>query len=337
MDDSRAVSTDSGTATESGASGANVEPETSSAPATAPPAGYRPANPFNTRTPHYGSGYPVQLPVFEGPLDLLLFLIEREELDINEVSLVAVTDQYLRTIEQWEEIEPGALADFLVVASRLLYIKSNRLLPRPPSSEEEEEEGSDSLIRHLLEYRQFKRIAESLRELEEAGQRVFARAGAPPDVGALGARPPDLSAVDLPLLQKALQRALARVPDDPPPPKVQAYAVTVAEKIDEVRSVFQRALSLVADGEMNDRQEVRVSFSDVVETSESRLEIVVTFLAVLELMKQHELAAVQETTFGEIYLVQAQTPMDDAHGEHVAGIDEPDADSNDDLNEDSPS
>lgn len=290
-----------------------------------PPAGYRPANPFNTRTPHYGSGYPVQLPVFEGPLDLLLYLIEREELDINEVSLVAVTDQYLRTIEQWEEIEPGALADFLVVASRLLYIKSNRLLPRPPSGEEDEEESSDSLIRHLLEYRQFKRIAESLRGWQDAGRRVFARTGGAPEIEGIGMRPPDLSNVDMPLLQKALRRALARVPDEPPPPKVQVYTVTVAEKIDEVRSIFRRRLQNLGKNE-SDRagaelaEKPRVSFSEMVETSRTRMEIVVTFLAVLELVKQHELTAVQEETFGEIYLVLGQEPGSASDAQDLAAF-----------------
>lgn len=266
------------------------------------PAGYRPAHPFNHKVPELGSSYPVQLPVFQGPLDLLLFLIEREELDINEVSLVAVTDQYLRTIEQWEEIEPGALADFMVVASRLLYIKSSRLLPRPASSEEDEEEGPDALIRHLLEYRQFKRIAESLRGWEESGRRVFARSSVPAEVANVGPRPPDLSAIDLPLLQKALRRALARIPDEPPPPKVQVYTVTVAEKIDQVRAMFRRGQGGKPNGAPS------TTFTSLVDRCQSRLEIVVTFLAVLELMKQHELVAEQDATFGEILLTY--TPVD---------------------------
>jgi segregation and condensation protein A len=292
------------------------------------PSGYRPANPFNTRHPQYGSGYPVQLPIFEGPLDLLLHLIEREELDINEVSLVAVTDQYLRTIEQWEEVVPGALADFLVVASRLLYIKSNRLLPRPPAGDEEDEDGPDSLIRHLLEYRQFKRVAESLREREDAGWRAFARSVSPPDTNAFGSRPPDLSAVDLPLLQKALQRALARMPDEPPTPKVQPYTVTVAEKIDEVRALFGQVTGEVGDrgagAESRPKTGRRLSFSEVAATSRTRLEVIVTFLAVLELMKQQRLEAVQEKTFGEIYLVWDESDAVESKDEDNEDEDETD-------------
>src|SRR5215217_5825067 len=100
-----------------------------------------------------GAGYAVSLPLFEGPLDLLLHLIAQEKLDISEISLVAVTDQYLKTIDQLEELAPGAVADFLVVASRLLYIKSTRLLPKPVAANEEDEDTSENLVRHLLEYR----------------------------------------------------------------------------------------------------------------------------------------------------------------------------------------
>jgi segregation and condensation protein A len=105
----------------------------------------------------FGAAYPVRLPGFEGPLELLLQLIEKEELDISTVSLVAVTDQYVQSIEQLTNREPGELADFLVVASKLLYIKSRALLPKPqPTAEDEEEDPGDTLLKQLLEYRQFK-------------------------------------------------------------------------------------------------------------------------------------------------------------------------------------
>ncbi len=121
--------------------------------------------PLPRRALALGSGYSVRLPAFEGPLDLLLHLIEVRELDISSISLMVVTDQYLQTLTQLEEIEPGALADFLVVASRLLYIKSYSLLPkpRPPLEEEDEEASGEALVRQLLEYRRFKEIASHLR------------------------------------------------------------------------------------------------------------------------------------------------------------------------------
>lgn len=253
---------------------------------------------LNIHTPELGSAYPVTLPAFEGPLDLLLHLIERNELDISEVSLVTVTDQYLKTLSQLEEIQPGAIADFLVVASRLLLIKSRRLLPRPPSEEEgEEEDEGDALIRQLLEYRRFKEVAESLREREEQGLRAYLRM-AP---GPVFEKRLDMSNVDMDRLHRALRRALARIPSDPPMPRVHTYPITVSEQIEnvreQIRSVQRRARRRNGDGSAS------VPFVELLSNNTSRMEVVVTFLAVLELIKQQELTAVQEDVFGEIMLV----------------------------------
>lgn len=239
-----------------------------------------------------GAAYAVSLSVFEGPLDLLLYLIEQEQLDISEVSLVAVTDQYLRTIEQMERPVPGALADFLVVASRLLYIKSTRLLPKPLAEDEEEQDAGALLVRHLLEYRRFKRIADELR-LREAAGRVYVRPPGAVELPDGGARLPDFGELDVALLRKALQKALERVATIAPPPSVHPYTVTVAERMEGIR----RRLAAHRNGE-----QASLSFSALLAEADSRQAIVVTFLAVLELVKQRELAAVQEDTFGEIHL-----------------------------------
>jgi segregation and condensation protein A len=242
-----------------------------------------------------GAAYSVSLPLFEGPLDLLLHLIEQEKLDINEISLLAVTDQYLKTIEQLEELSPGALADFLVVASRLLYIKSTRLLPKPQTNTDEEEDAGDNLVRHLLEYRQFKRAALELRSREDEGSRLFVRPPTTVDLGELSQKQPEFGELDRSLLQKALKRALARIASAPLIPQVQPYTVTVAERIESVRS-------LLADARQAEQPVFQLSFSGLLEEGSSRLEIIVTFLAVLELVKQRELVAQQEGTFGEIVL-----------------------------------
>jgi segregation and condensation protein A len=254
---------------------------------------------FGSRDQTLGAGYAVTLDVFEGPLDLLLHLIEREELDISEVSLVQVTDPYLRTLAQLEEIVPGALADFLVVASRLVYLKSSRLLPKPPLADEgEDEEGGDSLVRHLLEYRQYKQAAGTLRGRQEGGLRVYVRP--PGGTGSAGPLPrlPDFGDVDVALLHAALRRALQRMPVDAPAPKLHPYAVTVAEQIEIVRRRFGEAQRLAG-------RPVPIRFDELLDSRSTRLEIVVTFLAVLELIKQQELAARQDGTFGEIVLVVA--------------------------------
>ena len=246
-----------------------------------------------------GSAYPVTLPVFAGPLDLLLQLIETNELEISAVSLVAVTDQYLKTIEALEAVDPGALADFLVVASRLLYIKSRSLLPQPrPAGEDsadDEEDSADALVRQLLEYRRFKEIAAQLRQREEAGLRVYVRAAPPPAFE----KKLDLGGVTLEALHAALQRVLARVPEEHAVPRLRTYTITVAEQIEAVRALLRAAQAggdAAAPGQP-------VRFTALLRLGGTRLEVVVTFLAVLELIKQQEITVVQEETFGEIVLM----------------------------------
>ncbi len=237
-----------------------------------------------------GAGYPVRLPIFDGPIELLLHLIERQELDITEVSLVAITDQYLRAIEGMQEIEPEALADFLVVAARLLYIKSRGLLPQP-EVEEEEEKQSEALLQQLLDYRRFKAAADELRLRASIGLRTNARL-APPQME----RRLDLSALTIERLAAAAQRALRNVASSPAPPTVRAYPITVAERISAIRERIRSQAGIDGGG---DRY---LSFTALLSQSRSRLEIVVTFLAVLELIKQREIAAEQHETFGEIVL-----------------------------------
>ena len=237
-----------------------------------------------------GAGYPVSLPIFDGPIELLLHLIERQELDITEVSLMAITDQYLRAIEALQEIEPEALADFLVVAARLLYIKSRGLLPQP-EVEEEEEKQSEALLQQLLDYRRFKAAADELRLRASIGLRTNARLAPPQKERRL-----DLSALTIERLAAAAQRALRNVASSVAPPSVRAYPITVAE---QMAAILERIRSQAGTEGGGDRY---LSFTALLSQSRSRLEIVVTFLAVLELIKQREIAAEQQETFGEIVL-----------------------------------
>ncbi len=263
-----------------------------------------------------GSNYAVHLPAFEGPLDLLLHLIETQELDISAISLVAVTDQYLQTMAQLEEIEPGALADFLIVASRLLYIKSYHLLPKPrPVTEDDEDEASgDALVRQLLEYRQFKEIAGLLRTREQAGLRVYVRAAPRPEVQ----KRLDLDNMDVGRLQAALRKVLQRMPVDPPLPRVKTYAITVSEQIENVRSLL-RSQTAATGGS----RRAQLSFYTLLSQSATRLEVVVTFLAVLELYKLGEIEVLQEGTFADIYLIpseqQPQEPVGEEPGAGAGG------------------
>jgi segregation and condensation protein A len=212
---------------------------------------------------------------------------------------------------QLEEVEPGALADFLIVASRLLYIKSYYLLPKPrPASEEDEDEASgDALVRQLLEYRQFKEIAGLLRTREQAGLRVYVRAAPRPEAQ----HRLDLDNMNVGRLQAALRRMLQRMPVDPPLPRVKTYTITVAEQIENIRS-WLRGHGNAADSGRG----TQLSFYTLLSRSATRLEVVVTFLAVLELYKLGEIEVIQVGTFADIYLIplasQPLAPCDSSVG-----------------------
>ena len=126
--------------------------------------------------------YTVSTPVFEGPLDLLLHLIERAELDITRLALAQVTDQYLEHIRGMAVNLPDEVSSFLLIASRLIQIKSESLLPRPPLRAEGEEDPGEALARQLRLYKRYKEIASTLWEREEAGQRTYVRLAPPPKV-----------------------------------------------------------------------------------------------------------------------------------------------------------
>ena len=128
--------------------------------------------------------YEVNLPVYQGPLDLLLQLIEREKLDISAIALAAVTDQFLAHIRQIEELQPDLLTDFLLVAARLIWIKSRILLPSAPPTEDEEEEEdpAEALARQIKEYKRFKEVAQQLRAIEERGWHTYPRVAPPPEI-----------------------------------------------------------------------------------------------------------------------------------------------------------
>jgi len=235
------------------------------------------------------STYSVQLDSFEGPLDLLLRLIEKAELDITTISLARVTDQYLAYIHQLVESHPDLLADFLVVAAKLLLIKSRELLPQPSMPITEEEDVGQDLVRQLEEYRRFKAAAQLLREREEEGLRCFVRV-VPPVIPKQGLAPGEVTLQDL---LQALERVLATAPAVPVNTVVSPIAYSIADKTRVIEAA-------IAGGR-------RVHFSGLLLRATSRLEIIVTFLAVLELIKRGRIMAEQDALFAEIYLVEATT------------------------------
>ncbi len=229
--------------------------------------------------------YQVKLEVFEGPLDLLLSLIRRQELEITAISLAAVTDQYLAYMEQLQEIDPGAVASFLEVAAQLVLIKSRSLLPRPAGdrAEEAEEDPAEVLAQRLREYAQFKEAAQALRSREARGLRAYVRVAPPPELP----RRVDFGDVSLEDLLAAVREALDARPSAPPVSEVvEPVTVTIDERIRAIR----QALS---DGQS-------VTFRFLLHDCRSRIEIIVTFLGLLELMKAREVAVRQDALFGEI-------------------------------------
>jgi segregation and condensation protein A len=232
--------------------------------------------------------YQLSLPLFEGPLDLLLHLIEREELDITQVALLSVADQYMAYLHDGEQLNLDALADFIAIGARLLYLKSRALLPRPHVDEEAEDDPGDDLARQLLEYKRFKEAAGNLRAIESEGHHSFPRVAPPPEV----APPHGLDGVTLDLLQRLVEQALTRKPEEEPVQVIRPHKITVREKIELIRDV------MTSTG--------RASFRALIEQCRTRMEVVVTFLAVLELIKSRVLEAQQDAAFEDIELVPAE-------------------------------
>ena len=233
----------------------------------------------------------LDLPVFHGPLDLLLHLIERNELDITEVSLLEVTDQYLGALRSKEQIDLGAMAEFISVAARLLLLKSRALLPRDPDEAppEDEDEGSDvrALIEALREYRRFKQAAEFLRE-REVGHGTYRREVPPPAVPL----PTGLDTVTLSSLVDVIREVLDRMPEEEPAAEIRRDPVRLR---DRMRSLVD---TLQVHG--------RTSFRALIQSATSRTMVIVDFMAVLELIKQRYLAAQQSDAFGDIELVKLE-------------------------------
>jgi len=232
--------------------------------------------------------YQVQLPVFQGPLDLLLRLIEREKLDISTISLVQVTDQFLAHIRKLESVQADALADFLVMAARLVWIKSRLLLPQPTGTDDEEEDPGEALARQLREYKRFKTIANALRAIEERGHHTYLRIAPPPELEQhLGDG--DLTLADL---LAAAQTALANAPSESETPLPKGVVVPFTLTIrDQVQLIWR-----VTAGNKP------VTFRSLLHHAQHRLEIIVTLLAVLELIRLHQVNVTQGDMFGEIVI-----------------------------------
>jgi segregation and condensation protein A len=247
--------------------------------------------------------YVVHLPIFEGPLDLLLHLIEKRQMEITTISLVAVTDQYLAYLQQWQEPDTMPLANmaaFISIASRLLFIKSQSLLPHTSKEEmtgemENAAAMAEELRTHLLEYKLAKEIAGYLRQREEAGLQTYGRSGLLAGIEAqLAWTPPTLVGMEVQSLTLAFQRLLELHAKDEASKGVlmPVSRVRVSERIAKIMHVLSMRPSVLLE--------------ELIEHEQSRLLIIVTFLAVLEMWKRARICVRQEALFDPIVLERGE-------------------------------
>ncbi len=239
------------------------------------------------------SDYKVKLEVFEGPLDLLLYLIKQDEIDIYDISIERITRQYLEYLQAFKELNIELAGEFIVMAANLIYLKSRSLLPvdqQPPEEDVEEDDPRWDLIRQLIEYKKFKEAAAELHLRELAQQRIFAREGGstPATEGPLR-----LGEVGIFQLINAFQIVIKRVEERQDLQEIFGERFSVSDKIDKI-------LQRVAAG-------ASVRFSDLFDAVVSRVEVVVTFLALLELIRLRQIRAIQKSVFEDIEIAAAAT------------------------------
>jgi segregation and condensation protein A len=234
------------------------------------------------------SEYQVKFEVFEGPLDLLLYLIKKEEVDIYSVNLTKLSTQFIEYIEMMREFDLEIAGEFLVMASTLMYIKSRELLPVEQQAVVEDEEGGEDprweIIRQLVEYKKFKDAASKLQELEARQEGVFPRLPIKPQFDEdKAAVKQDISVFDL---LNAVNAVLKRFEKRDNPREIFEDKWTVSEKIEMIVRVMEKGTA--------------IRFSELFEDAMSRSEVVCTFLALLELIRLKQLVCGQSSDFGEI-------------------------------------
>ncbi len=231
-----------------------------------------------------------QLEIFEGPLDLLLHLIKKDEVDVHDISIAKVTDQYLSYLDLFETLNLDTAGEYLVMAATLMQIKSRMLLPPVEGEEEEEEDPRAALVQQLEEYQRFRAAAAELGNRDILARDVFRRAPQPaegePEL-------PPLRELDLADLIDALRDVLKRLPEE------QAQEI-IGERIaiaDRIPFVLER----LRTGD--------VEFASLFDGRASRLEVIATFLALLELVRMRAVRALQAERFGPI-LLRLAVPRD---------------------------
>ncbi|MBQ6007206.1 MAG: segregation/condensation protein A [Kiritimatiellae bacterium] len=244
----------------------------------------------------------MNLEIFEGPLDLLLYLIRREELEIYDIPIGRITEQYMQYLDLMRQLNLDVAGEFIVMAATLMVIKSRMMLPvdRRKSDEDTDEEWVDprlDLVRQLIEYKKFKDAAGKLAEYEALTQESFDYGGGRPKFEKTAADAADaLASIDMFDLLTAFQEVLARL-NEIPQEELKGMRWSVPDKMD---MILERS-----------RAEGQVSFSTLFTPRSPRGEVIVTFLALLELLRQHRVIVYQNDAFHEITILPSKEMPDD--------------------------
>jgi len=238
--------------------------------------------------------FEIKLPLFEGPFDLLLFFIERDELDIYDIPISKITDDFLKYLAQFEKLNIEVASEFILVAASLMRIKAKLLLPRPQLDEEGNEiDPRDELVKHLLEYKKYKSVVEQLGQMEGARMEKSARGNIISELRGLTTGTDveaELQDLDLYKLLKVFERSLQRFEDEQNRPvhQVVPYPYT----IDGQKEKLLHSL----------KNKARLSFADLVKEADNKIVIIFNFLAILELIQSQEIGIVVGEGFNNFWL-----------------------------------
>src|SRR5215475_6593710 len=237
--------------------------------------------------------YRVKLEIFEGPLDLLLYLIKKDEIDIYDIPISHITEQYLAYLELMQELDIAVAGDFLVMASTLIYIKSKMLLPPEPKVDGEDDLSEDpraELVERLLEYQKFKSAAQMLYSRGEIESACYTRGPLETD-----SSNPEVSTTLFDLLR--VFREILKRAEDKVEMEIARDEMTIAEKLAQIHALLE--------------QRERINVRELFEMARSKRELIITFLALLELVKEWKIYLIQDEPFGDIFASRrAEAPQE---------------------------
>lgn len=237
--------------------------------------------------------YKVKLEIFEGPLDLLLYLIKKEEIDISDIPIAKITDQYLEYLELMKMLDLNIAGEFILMAATLMHIKSKMLLPKTEEEEREEEDPRAELVRRLLEYKKFKEAAGDLLFMEKKQKDIFSRS-VPDDVKYVKENG-DYFEASLFDLITAFTKVMKEIPKETFH-KVIKDEFTVEEKMHDIFHMLVKNSVIY--------------FTELFKKAKNKLEIITTFLALLELIRLKEVIIRQRQMFGDIEIIQNKELME---------------------------